>query len=94
VWVARTVHQLLAGAHPLALVNVDVHAARHRVFLRLGRVVRHDDELALTLDDAAVLDDAVDFRDDRGILRLARTATGVARSRPPGVSSGRRKRDI
>jgi hypothetical protein len=43
-------------------VHVDVHAARHRVLARLRRVVRHDDQLALTLDDAAVLDDAVDLR--------------------------------
>ena len=32
----------------------------------------NDDDLPLALDDAAVLDDAVDFRDDRRLARLAR----------------------
>ena len=69
----RTVHQRLAGADPLAFLHVDVDAARQRVFARLGaRLVGDDDDLALTLDDAAVLDDAVDFRDDRRLARLAR----------------------
>ena len=35
-------------------------------------VVRHDDQLALPFDDAAVLHHAVDLRDYSGILRLAR----------------------
>ena len=69
----RPVHQRLARADPLAFLHVDVHAARQRVLARLGaRLVRHDDDLPLTLDDAAVLDDAVDFRDDRRLARLAR----------------------
>src|SRR5688500_683641 len=72
VRIARTVHQLLARTHPLALVDVDVHAARQRVLPRLGPIVRDDDHLALALDDAAFLDHAVDFRDDGRILRLAR----------------------
>src|ERR1700682_4946542 len=55
-----------ARPHPLAFLHVDVHAARQRVFPRLrARLVRDDDDLPLTLDDAAVLDDAVDFRDER-----------------------------
>ena len=62
VRVARPVHQRLAGAHPLALLDVDVDAARQRVLPRLGtRLVRDDDDLPLALDDAAVLDDAVDL---------------------------------
>ena len=36
VRVARTVHQLLARAHALALVHVHVHAARQRVLARLA----------------------------------------------------------
>src|SRR5688500_18960056 len=33
---------------------------------------RHDDDLALSLHDAAVLHEPVDLRDDRGLARLAR----------------------
>ena len=69
----RTVHQRLARADALAFLHVDVHAARQRVLARLGaRLVGDDDDLPLTLDDAAVLDEAVDFRDDRRLARLAR----------------------
>ncbi len=38
VRVARTVHQRLAGADPLALLDVDVDAARQRVLALLGAV--------------------------------------------------------
>jgi hypothetical protein len=38
----------------------------------LAPIVGNDDQLALTLGDAAVFDDAVDLGDDRRILRLAR----------------------
>jgi hypothetical protein len=72
VRVARPVHQLLAGPHPLALVHVHVHAARQRILPRLAAIVGDDDHLALPLDHAAVLDDDVDLGDDRRILRLAR----------------------
>ena len=73
VRVRRPVHQRLAGPDALALLHVDVHAARQRVLARLGaRLVRHDDDLPLPLDDAAVLHDAVDLRDDRRLARLAR----------------------
>ena len=72
VRVARPVHQLLARAHALPLVHVHVHAARQRVLPRLGAVVGDDDDLALPLGDAALLDDAVDFRDDGRVARLAR----------------------
>src|SRR5260221_389980 len=37
-----------------------------------ARLVGHDDDLPLPLDDAAVLDEAVDFRDDGRFARLAR----------------------
>src|SRR4051812_19065949 len=72
VRVRRTVHQLLAGAHALPFVHVDVHAAGQRVLAWLGRIIRDDDDLALTLDDATFLDDAVDLGDDRRILWLPR----------------------
>ena len=72
VRVARPVHQRLARADALAFLHVDVHAARQRVLSRLAAVLRDDDDLALPLDDAAVLDDAVDLRDDRRLARLAR----------------------
>ena len=73
VGIARSVHQRLARADALAFLDVHVHAARQRVLARLGaRLVGHDDDLPLTLDDAAVLDDAVDLGDDGGLARLAR----------------------
>src|SRR4026209_3041592 len=70
--VARTVHQLLASTYTLAFVHVHVHATRKRVLTRVAAIVGDDDHLALTLDHATVLDDAVDLGDDRRILRLAR----------------------
>src|SRR5688572_2110665 len=73
VRVRRTVHQRIAGADAVALLDVDVDATRDAVFARLAvRVVGHDQDLALTLDDAAVLDVAVDLADDCGILGLPR----------------------
>ncbi len=47
----------------LAFLNVDVDTARDRVFALLA-IVADDVDLALTLCDFAVLDDAVDLRDD------------------------------
>ena len=50
----RAVHQRVARADAVALLDVDVHATRDAVFTRLGvRVVGHDHDLALALDDAA-----------------------------------------
>ena len=57
--------------HALAFLNVDVDAARQRVFALLA-VVADDVDLALTLGDFAVLHDAVDLRDDGRLARLAR----------------------
>ena len=71
VRVARAVHERLAGLDPLALLNVDVDAARQRVFALLAVVAGHVD-LALALADFAVLHHAVDFRDDGRLTRLAR----------------------
>ena len=52
VRVARPVHQRLARPDALALLHVDVHAARDQVLARLGaRLVGHDDDLARALDD-------------------------------------------
>ena len=70
--ITRAVHQLFPRTHPLALVDVDVDAPWQRVLPRLGPVVGHDDDLALTLDDPAFLDDAVDLGNDSRIARLAR----------------------
>ncbi len=71
VRIARTVHERLAGFHPLAFLDVDVHAARQRVFALLA-VVADDVDLALPLGDFAVLHGAVDLRDDGRLARLAR----------------------
>src|SRR5262249_52992314 len=73
VRIARAVHQRLARAHAFAFLDIYVYAARQRVLARLrAGLVRNDDDLPLSLHDAAVLDDAVDLRDDGGLPRLAR----------------------
>ena len=72
VRVERTVDQRLAGRDVLAFLHVDVHAARDGVFLTRAAIFALDVDLALALGDFAVLHDAVDFADDRGIARLAR----------------------
>ncbi len=69
--IARAVHERLAGFHPLALLHVDVDAARQRV-LALLAIVAHHVDLALALGDFAVLHHAVDLRDDGRLARLAR----------------------
>src|SRR5580704_3795479 len=71
VRVARTVHERLAGFHPLTLLHVDVHAARQRI-LALLAVVAHHVDLALSLGHFAVFHNAVDLRDDGRLARLAR----------------------
>ena len=76
VRVQRTVNQRFAGRNVFAFLHVDVHAARDRIFLDGLRdalaVFAFDVNLALALDDFAVFHHAVNFADDRGILRLAR----------------------
>ncbi len=72
VRIARTIHQRIARAHALAVLHVDVHTARNRVLPRVtAAFVGHDQDLALPLDDAAVLDGAIDLADHRRISRLA-----------------------
>ena len=71
VRVARTVHQRIAVTNALAFLNVDVNAARNRVFLGFA-IVGDDVDLAHALRDLAVLHDSVDFRDHSGLARLAR----------------------
>ena len=56
--VARTVHERLARADAVAFLNVDVHAARQRVLAHIRAVIRDDEDLAESLDDAAVPDGA------------------------------------
>ena len=70
VRVERAIHQRLAGANALAFLNVDVNAARHRVFL-LRTVVGHHVDLALALGHIAELHHAIDLADDSGFARLA-----------------------
>jgi len=72
VRVARPVHQRLARADAVGLLDVHVHAARQRLLSRLAAVLRDDDDLPLPLDDPAVLDEAVDLGDDGRLARLAR----------------------
>ena len=52
VRVDRTVDQGIAGAHPLALLHVDVDGARDQVLARLAGVAL-DDDLAHALVDVA-----------------------------------------
>src|SRR5205085_2479045 len=70
VRVERAVHERLARADGVALLDVDVDAARDRVLAGLA-VLRDDRDLALTLRDAAELDRAVDLRHHGRLLRLA-----------------------
>ncbi len=73
VRVARPIHQCLTGPDALPFLHVDMNAARQRVLARLAAaLVGHDDDLALTLDDAPVADHAVDLADDGGLAGLAR----------------------
>jgi len=71
VRVARTVHERLTRANAVAFLNVHVHTARQRVLTRLAAFVRHHQNFAGALDDAAVTHDAIDFRDDGRFARLA-----------------------
>ena len=69
--IERPIDQRLARPNVLAFLDVDVHAARNRIFLHGAAVFALDVNLALALGDFAVFDDAVDFADDRRIARLA-----------------------
>src|SRR5215475_12961642 len=70
VRVKRTVHQRFAGAHAIALLDVDVRAARDRIFA-LHAVIADDADLLRALGDVAEFDHAVDLAHDRGLARLA-----------------------
>ena len=70
VRIAGAVHEGLAGFHLLALLHVDVNAARQRVFALLAGIAHHVD-LALSLGHFAVLHRAVDFGHDGRLARLA-----------------------
>ena len=69
VRVKRAIHERFACLDALALLHVDVHAPRDRVFL-LRAVIGLHIEFALTLGDLTELDRAIDFADDRGLMRL------------------------
>ena len=71
VRVERPVDERLAGLDVFAFLHVDVHAANDGVFLLRLAVFAFDVDLAQALADLAVLHDAVDFADDRGIAGLA-----------------------
>ena len=77
VRVGRAVHQRLAGLHAVARVHADVLALGDQVLLgqvgaQLAVHLGGDDQLALALGVLAERHHAVDLRDDRVILRLAR----------------------
>src|ERR1700732_529612 len=75
VRVQRPVDQRLASPNAFAFLDVDVNTARNGIFLRgvcPRAALAFDVNLSLALDDFAVLHEAVDFADDRGIFRLAR----------------------
>src|SRR5208282_897452 len=70
VQVERAIDEGLARLDVIAFLNVDVHTARNRIFLRGLAIFAFDVDLAHALGDIAVTDHAVDFADDRGILGL------------------------
>src|SRR5262249_24959508 len=71
VQVGRTVDECLTSANVFAFLNVDVDAARNRIFLGGFPVFAFDVDLAHALGNFAVADDAVDFADDGRILGFA-----------------------
>ena len=70
VRIERAVHEWLTRSDALALLHIDVDAARHRVFL-LRAIVGYHVHFALALRDLAKFDHAIDFADDCGLMRLA-----------------------
>ena len=71
VRIAGAIHERLAFLDSLALLYVDVYAARQRIFA-LFAIVADDVDLALTLADLAVFHRAFDLGDDSGFPRLSR----------------------
>src|SRR5262249_543775 len=71
VQVERTVNQSLTSPDVVAFLNVDVHAARNRVFLRGLAAFALDVDLAHALGDIAVANHTVDFADDGRVFGLA-----------------------
>src|SRR5437762_1018447 len=71
VQVGRTVDDSFAGFDVFAFLNVDVDAARNRIFLAGLAVFAFDVDFAHTLSDFAVANDAVDFADDGRVLGFA-----------------------
>src|SRR4029077_6606326 len=72
VQVERAIDEGFAGLDVVAFLNVDVHAARNGIFLGGLAIMALDVNLAHALGDIAVLDRAVDFADDGGVLGFAR----------------------
>ena len=70
VRVERAIHERFSCPDAFAFLHIDVHAARHRVFL-LRAVIGLHIEFALAFRDLAELDRAIDLADDRGLMRLA-----------------------
>src|SRR5438105_403459 len=66
-----TVDERIAGAHALALLHVDVHGTRDAVLVA-SPFFGLDDDAAHAFDDRTVMDDAVDFGDDRLVAGMAR----------------------
>src|SRR5262252_297404 len=71
VRVERAVHQRLAGAHAVALLDVDVRAARDRI-LALFAGLADDADLLRAFSDVAELDRPVNLTHDGRLARLAR----------------------
>src|SRR3989449_675952 len=69
--IRRSIHERLAGLHPVALVEADVLAAGDQVLLGLA-VVGANDDLPHALDEPTHFNPAIDLGDDRLLLRLAR----------------------
>ena len=71
VGVARAVHERLAGFYPFPLLHGHVDAARQQVLLGLG-TIRHHNDFALALDDVGIPYQAINFCNDRRLMRFAR----------------------
>ena len=71
VGIARAVHERFAGDDALALLDIDMHPARDKIFPFFPVVGRHEN-LSLTFGDLSVTHRSVDLGDDGGFFRTAR----------------------
>ena len=71
VGIGRTVHQRLAGANAVAVMDADMLAFRNQILARLANF-RRDHDFAFPLGVLTERDRTVDLTDHRELFRLAR----------------------